>query len=160
MVAECSGTALCSMTFRMELRPRRSSSQPGWGVSRPRVAIGCSDATSNHHFVAANPDCVLVEGLGGRARNDLSIDVVETIVAGTPDLMRLLLILHRAVQVSTDGGQRFPFGLTQANQQHGLIAEPDDCSGIRLQHLNLAGDDFVNSRLGYIRGHYEFDGGI
>src|SRR3989442_13240057 len=131
MVAEYSGTALCSMTFRMELRPRRSSSQPGWGVSRPRVAIGCSlrsDATSNHHFVAANPACVLVEGLGGRARNDLSIDVVETIVAGTPDLMRLLLILPRAAQVSTDGAQSFPFRLTQATQPHGLSAEPDACS--------------------------------
>src|SRR5579872_6942372 len=139
MVAECSGTALCSMNFRMELRPRRSSSQPGWGVSKPRVAIGSalrSDTTSNHDFVAPNPDCVLFEGLGGRARNDVSIEVIETVVAGTPDLMRLLLILHRAVQVSTDGGQCFPFGFIQANQQDRFVAEPDDCAGIGLQHLN------------------------
>ena len=72
-------------------------------------------------------------------------------MAGAPDLAAGFLILHGAIQVRANGGESFPIGFVDPDQQGGFVSELDDFAGIRLQLLDAAGDYLIDGGFGDAR---------
>src|ERR1051326_8767590 len=100
MVAECTGTVLWERNSRTEVRPSRSSNQPGVVFCRwmPVAIAGLLGSAGDHHFLTAHFDGVLFQGRGRWTGDHFTVQVVNTVMAGAPDLLRGITELHRAVQ--------------------------------------------------------------
>ena len=81
-------------------------------------------------------------------------------MARAPDLMGVLLILHRAVQVRADGGERVPFGFTRADQQHRLAAELDDLAAFGFNICTLPATTSLTDASGTFGGIMNLTCGI
>ena len=57
----------------------------------------------NDHLIAAHVYNVLLERVRRRPGNHASVQIVGSVVAGAPDLLRRIAVLHRTVQVRAYG---------------------------------------------------------
>ena len=92
-------------------------------------------------------------GRGGGPGDHLSREVVHPVVARTPDLRGVGLVLHGAVEVRADGGEGAELPVRGADQDRRLAAELQHHAGIVLELRDLAGDHAVGRRFGSDRGN-------
>src|SRR5688572_13829980 len=129
------------MKWRRSDRLTRSSTQ-----SMMRAITGVSCARDHDVFAALIHDEPL-ERARRRARDDIAAQVVEAVVAGAPDLRRVRLVLHGAVEVRAHCIKRLQFSLLVPYQQTWTAAEFEEHPRVRLQLRRLGSHDALRHRL-------------
>ena len=109
-------------------------------VFEPFAGSHRSGLLRDDDFVTPQVDGVFFQRRGRRASDYTPAHIVGAVVARTPDLASGVLILHRAVQVGTDGGERLELGVVHLDEQGWFITEFDDLAGVRFQISNFAPD--------------------
>src|SRR5678815_6133964 len=91
--------------------------------------------------LAAQIDLERSEGPRRRPRNYLARKIVEAVMARAPDLRRLRLELHRALEMRAHCGEGAEVAIARADQNRRLGAELDDSTRVRPELGELARDD-------------------
>src|SRR5215469_1647589 len=99
----------------------------------------------DYNVVSVSVDHVLFEGPGRRAANILAVEVVLSIMAGTPDLLFFRAVLNYAFQVGADGRKSPQLARLCPDQYARFVAELEDLAGIDRQLGYLAGANRVLS---------------
>src|SRR3954462_3758752 len=117
------GTTLCFNGATRSFQPKRSSSQSRTITS---ALISALPLSRNHDLFAADVYAVLLKRAGRRAGDITSGEVVNAVVAGTPDLLHVAAVLHGAAQVSAGGRHGFVLTVRTHDEGSGAAAEFED----------------------------------
>src|ERR1051326_974498 len=138
------GTVLCFSGATSSAQPKRSSSQSRT-ITNP--LISALPLSGDDDLFAAHMDVVLLERTGRRTRDVASGEVINAVVAGTPNLLNVVAVLHGATQVSAGGRHGFVFALGTHNQEPGPGAPIEYLGRVGLQVTDLGGDDGVATHI-------------
>ncbi len=93
--------------------------------------------------------CIDLQRARWRTRDVAAIQVIDSVVAGTPDLMQIPAILHRASQVGAGGRKRAVLAVAAKHQQAGTVAKAEDHPAVGFQLAYFRGDDFIASQVSH-----------
>src|SRR5215471_8179322 len=112
----------------------------------------------DYNVVSVSVDHVFFKGPGRRPANILAVEVVLSIMTGTPNLFFFRAVLHNAFQVGADGRKRPEVARLCPDQYARFVAELEDLAGIDRQLAHLAGANRVlGSFDGFRRRHESED---
>jgi len=94
-------------------------------------------------------DLIYLEWPGRRTGDVAAIQIVETVVAGTPNLLEVTAVLHDAAQMRTGGRKSAITPVSVSDQQSRTAAEAKNLGGVRLQFADLTGGDLITSEFRY-----------
>src|ERR1700758_3023441 len=106
---------------------------------------------ADDNLIAAHMDIKQVERPWRRAGNIAAVEIVDSVVAGAPDLAQIVAILHGAAQMRASRGEGTIRAVAVHDQQTGTAAEPENLRGIRPQFRELGGDDLVAAKVRHRR---------
>src|SRR5215831_7075739 len=134
------------MNSRTESIPRRSSSH---NFQRVSIVVFELLYPRDHHFIVPNVHEILFQWSWRRPSDHLAIQVVQPVVAGTPDLLSIRTVLHRAVQVGAGGGKSPPFAARGTDQKAWLASEFENPATVGPQVCYLPCHYLIRLRFGH-----------
>src|SRR6476659_10453146 len=98
-------------------------------------------AASDKYLVAPDLHFKRLQRTRRRAGNVTTVDVILAVMAGAPDLARVITILHGARKVRAGGRHGLILAGGGTDQQSRAAAEAKHLAAIRLQLASLCSDD-------------------
>src|SRR5690242_384266 len=108
--------------------------------------------SADYDFIATDVHLVGFQWTRRRAGDIAPIEVVHAIVAGAPDLVKIVAILHGAAEVRANGGERAIFAIGGHQEQRGPASKTNNLGAIRLDVANFSGHNFIAAKIRDGRG--------